>query len=278
MTHTRLKLEKSARSTTAKLPKLKITSFKGTLTNWVWFSNMFITQVHNKLISAEEKFGCLLEMVSPKVRESIGNLKPGEMGYKVVWERLESEHGQNKLVINAHMDEIVNLPMVRGTNYAKIQEFYKKVSKNFDALLTLVEAHMLQGFVMSTLNKLPHVKPDLVRTDDNWEDWGMEKFIDGLKKWLKRHKTEERLGDFHKPPADPYKFPGDRDKYKKHWFTKEGGGKDSVNSQISKGTAVCMYCKKDHWATVVRPSAPWRLAGSSFSVIYVTTVENLDTQ
>lgn len=33
---------------------------------------------------------------------------------------------------------------------------------------------MLRGFVMSTINKLPHVKPDLVRTDDNWEDWDME--------------------------------------------------------------------------------------------------------
>ena len=91
ITHKKLELERNARSTTAKLPKLKITSFKGTPTDWVRFSNMFITQVHNKSISAEEKFGYLLEMVSPKVRESIANLKPGEMGYKVAWERLQSE-------------------------------------------------------------------------------------------------------------------------------------------------------------------------------------------
>ncbi|XP_067041060.1 troponin I-like [Acropora muricata] len=186
MTHKRLELEKNARSTTAKLPKLRITPFKGTPTDWVRFSNMFVTQVHAKSISAEEKFGYLLEMVSPKVRDSIANLKPGEMGYKAAWERLQSEYGQTKLVINAHVNEIVHLPVVRGTNYAKIQEFYEKVSKNFDALLTLGEAEMLRGFVMITLNKLPHVKPDLVRTDDNWESWDMEAFIDGLKKWLKR--------------------------------------------------------------------------------------------
>lgn len=71
MTHRRLELEKSARSTAVKLSKLKITSFKGTPTDWVRFSNMFITQVHNKPISAEEKFGYLLEMVSAKVRENI---------------------------------------------------------------------------------------------------------------------------------------------------------------------------------------------------------------
>ena len=87
MTHRRLELQKNARSTTAKLPKLRITPFKCTPADWVRFSNMFVTEVHAKLISAEEKFEYLLEMVSPKVRESIANLKSGEMGYKVAWER-----------------------------------------------------------------------------------------------------------------------------------------------------------------------------------------------
>ena len=86
-THRRLKLEKDTRSNTAKLPKLKITPFKGTPTDWVRFENMF---VHNRSISAEEKFGYLLEMVSANVRARIANLKPGEVGYKVAWERLKA--------------------------------------------------------------------------------------------------------------------------------------------------------------------------------------------
>ena len=49
-------MEKEARSTTAKLPKLIITPFKRTPTDWVRFENMFITQVQNKSISAVEKF------------------------------------------------------------------------------------------------------------------------------------------------------------------------------------------------------------------------------
>ena len=43
-THKRLELEKEARSTTAKLPKLIIAPFEGTPTDWVRFENMFITQ------------------------------------------------------------------------------------------------------------------------------------------------------------------------------------------------------------------------------------------
>ena len=86
-THKRLELEKEARSTSAKLPKLIITPVKGMPTDWVRFENMFITQVHNKSISAEEKFGYLLEMVNPNVRAKIANLTPGEIGYKIAWER-----------------------------------------------------------------------------------------------------------------------------------------------------------------------------------------------
>ena len=89
VTHQRLELEKEARSTTAKQPKLMITPLKGTPTDWVRFENMFITQVRNTSISAEEKFGYLLEMVNPNVRAKIANLKPGETGYK----RLKSEYG-----------------------------------------------------------------------------------------------------------------------------------------------------------------------------------------
>ena len=77
-THKELELEKEALSTTAKLPKLIMTPFKGTPTDWVEFENTFITQVHNKSISAKKKFGYLLEMVNPNVRAKIANLKPGE--------------------------------------------------------------------------------------------------------------------------------------------------------------------------------------------------------
>ena len=175
MTEKKLEMEKAARSTTAKLPKLKITPFKGTPTDWVRFENVFLTQVHEKPISAEEKFGYLLEMVSQKVREKIANLKPGELGYKVAWERLKKEYGHPKFVRNAHMDAIINLTPVKGSSYDKVYDkVYEKLSKNFDALQTLGEGDKLHGFVMSTINKLPQVKPE----------WSMEVLINNLQKWL----------------------------------------------------------------------------------------------
>ena len=69
ITEKKLEMEKAARATQAKLPKLTITAFKGTASDWVRFENMFLTQVDCKPITDEEKFGYLLEMVSGKVRD-----------------------------------------------------------------------------------------------------------------------------------------------------------------------------------------------------------------
>lgn len=94
----RMELEKEAKSISAKLPKLKITPFKGTIVDWIRFENIFLTQVDKQPISDEEKFGYLLELVNPRVRDRLGNLKPSTEGYKTAWKRLKAEYGQTKQV------------------------------------------------------------------------------------------------------------------------------------------------------------------------------------
>ena len=54
---------------------------------------------------------------------------------------------------------------------------------------------MLRGFVMTTLKKLPPVKPDLVRVDDHWAEWSMKELTANLQKWLKRNKVDDLLTD-----------------------------------------------------------------------------------
>eukprot|EP00794_Sanderia_malayensis_P005870 gene5870-6563_t len=106
LTEKRLEMESGARSNYSKLPELRVTQFKGTTADWVRFENMFKSQVLNKSFSDEIKFGYLLEMVNNKVREKIGNLKPGKAGLEIAWDRLQKEYGQTQTVINTHIEEI----------------------------------------------------------------------------------------------------------------------------------------------------------------------------
>ena len=165
LTERKLELEAGARSTYSKIPELRVTQFMGTRLDWVRLENMFTTQVLNKGFSDEIKLGYLFKMVNSKVMEQIANLKPGT-GLKIEWDRLKKEYGQNQTVINTHIEEVVNLPVIRSTSYTKFQDFYEKLSKNHDALLTLGEKEVLKGFVMTTLNKPHAIKSDLVRTDE----------------------------------------------------------------------------------------------------------------
>ena len=138
-----------------------------------------------------------------------------------------------KLVIAAHMEEIIKLQTVKGRNYDKVCEFYGIFCKNYDALQTLGEDSMLKGLVVSTLNKLPQVKPDLVRTDDDWEDWDMKSLLKAIQGWLKRNKVEEMPSKEHETPR----------RKERNWYTQKGG--EFANGKGK--SVVCIYCKGDHW-------------------------------
>lgn len=147
MTEKKIELERTAKASLVKLPQLKMTPFKGTAADWVRFENMFLTQINSTPISDEEKFGYLLESVGPKVRDRIANLKPGTVGHKTTWERPKKEYGQTKVVVNAHMDEIINLTPVRGQITARYRSLtrssvttsmHSKRSRNLKSFMGLL--------------------------------------------------------------------------------------------------------------------------------------------
>ena len=229
MVEKKLKAEKISHQDQAKLPKLQITQFNGTAVDWVRFENMFITQVDKKQTSDEVKFGYLLEMVCPHVRSRTANLKPGILGYKTAWERLCREYGQTQMVVNAHVSEIINLAAVKGTNFERVNDFHQKLIKSYDALQTLGKSDTLTGLVMTTIDKLPHVKPDLVRTDENWEKWDMGDMITNLEEWIKRNKPSETSSNV----PDNSRF-----KKEKHWFT---SGRETQPSYARKQGPHCLF-------------------------------------
>ena len=88
---------------------------------------------------------------------------------------------------------------------------------------------MLKGFVLSTLNKLPNIKSDLVRTDNEWESWGMKDLLDNLQQWLKRNKM---TAETSKPSDSPRK--------ERQWWTQKGEKKSKERK--------CLFCAENHWS------------------------------
>ena len=68
------------------------------------------------------------------------------------------------------------LPVITGTNPTRINEFYEKLVTNIQTLESMGKEKDIRGYVRLTLDKLPGIRADLVRLDDNWQEWGFPQF------------------------------------------------------------------------------------------------------
>ena len=70
--------------------------------------------------------------------------------------------------------------VVLGTKYGRVKEFYDTLAINYETLRAM-GAHKKVGLVLFSLKKLPHVKPDITRNDENWQKWTYDQLHEELR-------------------------------------------------------------------------------------------------
>lgn len=105
---------KKDKSINAKLPKLVITKFKGTHTDWLRFWNQFKAEIDSAGVSPITKFSYLKELVDAKVRSTIDALPFSSEGYLRAKNILTTKYGKESEIINAHVTNIMSLPVIQG--------------------------------------------------------------------------------------------------------------------------------------------------------------------
>ena len=217
----------------AKLPKLVITKFSGELTDWPRFWNQFEAEIDGIEVAAVTKFSYLKELVGPKVKTAIDGVPFTTEGYQRAKNILKSKYGQMSEIVNAYVQNIMALPVITGSHPRKIHEFYEKLLFNVQSLETLGKLTEINGYVRMSIDKLQGIRGDLVRTDDNWREWGFPKFVEALRKWTERNPI----------PAErepPEKLP---DRKKPH-FPRNRSFQAQQKEERVRG---CVYCEKpDH--------------------------------
>ncbi|XP_044185053.1 uncharacterized protein LOC122965145 [Acropora millepora] len=198
----RAKLEKSAKtsledsdnsiSVGAKLPKLEISRFQGTFLDWTRFWNQFETEIDKAKLTQVAKFSYLKELLVPSVRASVDGLPFTTEGYERAKHILKTKYGKSSEVANAHMQCIIGLSTIHGVDAAKIHEFHEKLTSHIQVLETMGKAKEIGGFVRATLDKLPDIRADLIRLDDDWQEWGFPELIESLRKWCDRNPISSR--------------------------------------------------------------------------------------
>ena len=295
----------------SKLPDLHISKFQGTHLDWVRFWGIFETQIDQSTIKPEAKFSYLKEFVVPKVKVIIDKLPPNSEGYNKAKEILVQRYGDTSEVINAHIQQILTLPIISGTSRPKIHDFYDQLLCNVQALETLGKLNEVKGNVRMTLDKLDGIRADLTRTDPKWKEWDFNQLLEALREWIDRNPLQVGEKQIKSSPRDQYR-------HEKNYVVKEvpklrqciycenpehkatdctvvrsvderrkilsdkklcfncTGGKHRANDCRSRIS--CQYCQKRHHTSICdgRQSAPLLTATNQRAVIHPVVILQVD--
>ena len=125
------------------------------------------------------------ELLPSRVRAVIDGLPFYSEGYTSAKNILMTKYAKPKEVATAHIQCIMGLPVITGTNPTRINEIYEKLVTNIQTLESPGKKKDIGGNVRLTLDKLSGIRSDLVRLDDNRQEWRFPQLVEALRKWVR---------------------------------------------------------------------------------------------
>ena len=140
-----------------------------------------LKQIDKSDLHSVTKLSYLNEMLVPKVQLLIKGLPYNSEGYERAKTILKCFYGKPSELANAHIQNILNFPVTSGSNRVKIHDFYEKFITSMQSLDRMGKLKETNGYVRSTLEKLPGIRADLVRRDNDWQEWKLGQFAEALR-------------------------------------------------------------------------------------------------
>ena len=106
-------------------------------------------------------------------------------GYGKTKAILRRKYGEESEVVNAHVQHIMMLPNINNTSSSKI---------SVQALEMMGNLQDIKCYVRMILDKLPGIRADLVRMDDEWKTWGFPQLVEALRKWREKNQVVDDWG------------------------------------------------------------------------------------
>ena len=179
----------SATGLEAKLLKLVITKFNSMFQDWPRFWGQFSEAIDKSSIANVTKFS-YLELLAPKQRMSIEALPFSTEGYNRAVAILKDKYEKESEIVKAYNKEILELPSISGVDVKAIHRFHERLAYCVQSLQTMGKLDQVNGNVPMTLDKLPGIRGDLVRTDDTWESWDFVKLCEALRLWIRQNPVD----------------------------------------------------------------------------------------
>ena len=236
--HTAPHPQKANSDIQAKLPKLVITKFDGSFMDWPRFWGQFSETIDKTGVASITKFSYLRELLDTKAKRTIEALPFTSEGYNRAKSMLLEKYGKESEIVKAYTKEILDLPTVPNASPKKISEFSGKLTYCVQALQTMKKLEQVNGTVSMTLDKLPAIRGDLVRTDSGWEKWDFAQLSEAIRLWIRRNPVDQREREQEQP--------GKRNIRPQMHQSRMFHARHDANSKPRCWP--CVYCGEDHRA------------------------------
>jgi hypothetical protein len=223
-----------AESVIAKLPPINLPSFEGNYIEWVNFKNTFDSMIHERNdLTNIQKFHYLKSSVKGEAQKLIVHLAITHDNYITAYNLLKSRFENKRIIVQQHVNTIINLPQVTKGSPASLRQLLDGLSTNLSILQNLDIPVQSWDIILIQLmlSKLDY------HSRREWETSCKTTNIPTLKEFsdiLTNHcLTLEALSDSHKGKSSTIEKP-------------KQSQKSFVSVKNETNTKKCLYCNKSN--------------------------------
>ena len=169
-----------------KLPKLSLKRFNGDLTRWNTFWDSFESAVHgNSSLTNVDKFNYLNSLLESVASDAISGLTLTSANYEEAVGVLKKRFGNKQVIVNRHMDILLNLDAVTSQNDLKgLRKLYDVVESNVWGLRALgVQSSSYGGLLTHVLiSKLPSEVRLIISRELEEGEWEFERMMEVIER------------------------------------------------------------------------------------------------
>lgn len=112
------------------LPQIDLPTFSGDTSKWLEFHDTFLSLIDdNESLSKVQKFYYLKSCLKKDAEAVISALKVTNDNYTIAWDLLKDRFQNDKLIINSHVQELCNLPMITKESFSMLRKMLDDVKR-----------------------------------------------------------------------------------------------------------------------------------------------------
>ena len=169
--------------TQVKLPKLDLKKFNGDISKWPSFWDAFESSVHNNTrLAAIDKFNYLNSLLMKSASEAISGLSITTANYDEAVTILKRRFGNKQLIINRHMETLLNVNSVKSGpsgNTQPLRQLYDLIESQVRSLNSLGVSSNSYGSLLSSvvMSKLPQ-DLRLIVSREVKDEWDLDRILE----------------------------------------------------------------------------------------------------